>query len=141
MLDFSVNPPVTAASECAAGCPAVEKGDWRGNYHSPKPCLHMVDKHSTLKQRQIPCPRKNLKLKSKFFLLLIRFISMSIEHPQPPSPHHIGRACNQLLDMFCCTPWHMENTPQKKPSTSLNNGYYTYAPPLTIENYNIARIP
>jgi hypothetical protein len=44
MLDFSVDPPDTVASECAAGWPAVEKGDWRGNYHSPKPCLHNIKK-------------------------------------------------------------------------------------------------
>jgi hypothetical protein len=38
-LDSSLDPPVAAASS-AAGSPAVEKGDCRGNNHSPKPCLH-----------------------------------------------------------------------------------------------------
>jgi hypothetical protein len=40
-LDSSVDPPVAAASS-AAGSPAVEKGDWRGNNHSRKPCLHIL---------------------------------------------------------------------------------------------------
>jgi hypothetical protein len=40
MLDYSVDPPDTAATECTTGCPAVRTGDWRGNHHSPKPCLH-----------------------------------------------------------------------------------------------------
>jgi hypothetical protein len=39
VLDSSVDPPDTAASECS-GSPAVEKGNWRVNNHSPKPCLH-----------------------------------------------------------------------------------------------------
>jgi hypothetical protein len=43
VLNYSVDPPDTAASECAAGCPAVETGDWRGNNHSPKPCLHITE--------------------------------------------------------------------------------------------------
>jgi hypothetical protein len=37
---LSLDPPVAAASS-AAGSPAVEKGDWRGNNHSPKPSLHI----------------------------------------------------------------------------------------------------
>jgi hypothetical protein len=40
VLDFSVDPPDRAAPECATGYPAVERGDWRGNFYSPKPCLH-----------------------------------------------------------------------------------------------------
>jgi hypothetical protein len=40
VLDSSVDPPVTAALS-AAGSPTVEKGDWRGNNHSLKPCLHI----------------------------------------------------------------------------------------------------
>jgi hypothetical protein len=41
MLDYSVDPPDMAASECKTETPAVETGDWRGNHHSPKPCLHI----------------------------------------------------------------------------------------------------
>jgi hypothetical protein len=40
-LDVSLDPLVAAASG-AAGSPAVEKGDWRGNNHSPKPYLHRI---------------------------------------------------------------------------------------------------
>jgi hypothetical protein len=41
VLNSSVDPQVTAAPS-AAGSPAVERGDWRGNNHSPKPCLHRI---------------------------------------------------------------------------------------------------